>query len=457
MALSIRGFSFNKKLNSTQRPNISDGAQRLCVFKTPTSIINPTVIVTGWDDRWNYATIGSDIERWYYVTDVKHLNNEQCEVTLSVDVLATYRPEIFNTEAYVLRSSVRRNVDIADSFYPTKAGQLQKKNSAQFMPLVNPGFILSVMGIDQNAVSTFTGAVTYYIMTETSLASLIKFIFNEENFTEEVTDKVVKTFFNPSQYLVSCMYCPFVSGGMGDSIKIGWWDTGIPAAKAGSAPIQIDTVTLTIPRPDTRTEHYLNYEPYAHYRLYIPFVGMQELSSNLLKGDSAIAISGYVDVPTGNMQLKVTGSDTGRIIATYEANCCASMPLAQSSLQLNTFSAITGAVSIAGDYLGGSFGESVNDILDTVQSAQKQVSINGNAGQMSQREFDSTATIICDYFMQVDKDNSEHGAPLCESVILSELSGGYVKTLKAHFTSERATLTEINEIDNYLNGGVILE
>ena len=453
MAISIRGFSFKKKLNSTRRPNLSDGVQKPCVFKTPTSIVNPTVIVTGWNDRWNYATIGGDIERWYYVTDVKHINNDQSEVTLSVDALATYRPEIFNTEAYVLRSSVRRNIDIADSFYPTKAGQLQKKSSEQFIPSATPGFILSVMGIDQNAISTFTGAVTYYIMTETSLASLIKFIFNDENFTEEVTDKVVKTFFNPSQYLVSCMYCPFVSGGTGDSIKVGWWNTGIPATKVGSAPIEIDSVTVAIPRPNSNPDHYLNYEPFAHYRIYIPFVGMQELSANMLKGDNSLTLSGYVDVPTGNMQLKVIGSNTGKTIATYEANCCASMPLAQSSLQLNTFSGVTGGLSILGDYLGGGF----NDIMDSVQSAQKQISINGNAGQMSQRTFDGSATIICDFFTQVDKDNSEHGAPLCETTILSELSGGYVKTLKAHFTSERATLAEINEIDNYLNGGVILE
>lgn len=458
MAISVRGFNFSKRTNSTARPTIEDGQQYLCNFKQPTSIINPTIVVEGWDLTYNYATIAGDTERWYYVTDVRLLTNDLFEVDLKVDALATFRPNILATEAYVLRSGLVRNQDITDSFYPAVTGSSRRSYHEQFIPLANPGFILSVIGQDESAISNFTGVATYYIISETALCNLVKYIFDQDNFTDEIDDQVVKTFFNPSQYLISCMYCPFVSGGTGDTIKLGWWDTGISANKVSSVtPIALDEVEVTIPRVNDNAEHYQNYEPYSQYRLYIPYVGMVELSAHLLKGESTLRFNGYVDIPTGNMQMRVNGGTTGRLIATYEANCCASLPLAQSSLQLNTFSAVTGGLSILTDWIGGQFGNAVDDIADTITSAQRQVSINGNAGQMSQRSFIPDIYVILDYFSQVEKDYSEHGAPLCETRTLSELSGGYVKCLGANVRSTRATRSELDEIDNYLNTGVFLE
>lgn len=457
MAISVRGFNFSKRVNSTSRPTIEDGEQYLCNFKMPTSITNPTILVTGWDVTYNYATIAGDIERWYFVKDCRIVGNELFEIDLEVDVLATARTSLQSFEAYVLRSAIDSDYTITDSYYPTTAGSSRLSNSAEFVPLTSPGFILSVVGNDADAISNYSGVAKYYMLNETAMANLVKYIFDQDNYSDEITDQVVKTFFNPSQYIISCMYCPFASSALGDTIKLGWWDTGIVATEVSpTVPLELSGCTITIPRADSRADHYLNYEPYSNYRMYIPYLGMIDLSAHMLKGQTSLTISGVMDYPTGNLQLRING-DTGRLIGTYECNACPSLPMAQSSMELNTFSAITGGLSILTDWIGGSFGGQVDDIADTITSAQRQISVNGNAGQMSQKTFTRNAFIYLDYFSQVEKDNSEHGSPLCQTVTLSSVWGGYCKCLQAHYQNTRLTKPEIEQIDSYLNGGVFLE
>lgn len=456
--MEIKAWNFAKRENSTLQPdNDNPGKTFEAVLKASTSIINPVLKVTDFDDSMNYFSI-PEFDRYYFITDIVHVNSDICEVYGKVDTLASHKGAILNTNAYVLRATKENDIRVTDAFYPSKAGTTQKENHAHFIPLINPGFIISVMGIDEDAISTFTGAVTYYIVSETALANLIKFIFNQDNFAEEITDKVVKTFFNPSQYLVSCMYCPFLSGTGGSTIKVGWWDTGIIATQADAQPVKIDDIAIPIPRPNSDANHYLNYEPYSNYRIYIPYVGMQGIASNLLYGAESLVLSGYVDIPTGNMQLKLKGN-LGKTIATYEANCCSALPLAQSSMPLNEFTAIAGGAGIIGDAFSslGSFGKNVSDMLDSISTASRQVSINGSSGQMSQRQFESNVILFCDYYEQVEKDNEDHGSPLCKVRTLSALSGGFVKCLGAHFSNTVANYTECREIENYMNGGMYIE
>lgn len=185
---------------------------------------------------------------------------------------------------------------------------------------------------------------------------------------------------------------------------------------------------------------------------------MQGIASNLLYGAESLVLSGYVDIPTGNMQLKLKGN-LGKTIATYEANCCSALPLAQSSMPLNEFTAIAGGAGIIGDAFSslGSFGKNVSDMLDSISTASRQVSINGSSGQMSQRQFESNVILFCDYYEQVEKDNEDHGSPLCKVRTLSALSGGFVKCLGAHFSNTVANYTECREIENYMNGGMYIE
>lgn len=452
-------YNFSKRVSSTKLP--SGGTQISFVFKSDGSgdVINPVIEIASIGSTYNYVYIPA-LSRYYWVTNIEFINNAIHRYYLSEDVLATYRSGILSNESYILRASAESNKEITDTFFPAVSGSEQIENHAQFIPLANPGFIVAVMGVDDDQISNKSGVVTYYLFSDTALANLIKFIFNKTNYAEEFTDAVVATFFNPSQYLVSCMYCPFASGTTGDLVKIGWWETDISAQTLSpNNPIELDEITLEIPRPNADPNHFLNQNPFASYRLYIPFLGMQELSSALLKGETSIKINGVIDICTGTMMLKVTGG-SGKLIATYECTGCVSLPLAQSSMPLNLITGVTAGLKTVSDVFGmahSSFDGAVNDILSGIQSFQRQVSINGSAGNSAQRSFDSYARIICDYTTLAGTDYSDHGAPLCDTRQLSELSPGYVKCLSPHFENSLANRQEIEMVENYMEGGMYLE
>ena len=263
----------------------------------------------------NYCYIDT-LNRYYYVTDVEYLSNGLTRLHLKVDALASFRGSIASVNAYVRRSASNKNIDIIDSFYPARSGSVQKESAAQFIPLGNPGFIVAIIGTREDAISNTSGAARYYLLSDTALANLMKWIFTESNYETEITDQVVKTFFNPSQYILSCMYCPFASGSTGEEIQLGWWNTGISALELSpQTPIVIDPVTINIPRNYTGND-YRNYEPYTTYRIYIPFIGMQTIAASLLKGASSITISGVIDICTGTLMVKLI-TNTNTVIGYY--------------------------------------------------------------------------------------------------------------------------------------------
>ena len=67
---------------------------------------------------YTYVHIPS-FSRYYFVDDVKYVLGHW-EFYLSIDVLATYKPTIGTTTAYVERSASTSNGDIIDNLYPAK-------------------------------------------------------------------------------------------------------------------------------------------------------------------------------------------------------------------------------------------------------------------------------------------------------------------------------------------------
>lgn len=454
--MKVSFYRFFKRSNSTLQPSADPVTTVDAVFKSPQGKGSLAVDCVNVPQNCNYCYI-DETNRYYYVTDVEYLNRDIVRFHIKVDTLASFRDSIGTMNAYVLRSASASNKDIIDTFYPAVAGSWQHTESAQFIPLGNPGFIVSVIGTRENAVSNTTGAARYYLLTDTALANLMKWIFNENNYQTEISDQVVKTFFNPSQYIVSCMYCPFASGSTGETIQLAWWDTGISAMELSpSSPIKLDTVTINVPKYYDGND-YRNFEPFTTYRMYIPFIGMIDLSSELLRNVNSIDIDGCVDIATGTLMIKLTGG--GKTIGYYEGKGCVDLPLAQSSMPVNLVTGISSLLAIAGDQSGLSsmpFGEELTDIASSVANTQRQLSKTSNAGNGAQREFDSYARIFADVKLIVDTDAADFGAPLCEVREINSLSG-YIKCQGAHFGNSVALLTEIEEIEKYMNGGFYFE
>lgn len=450
-------YNFSKNTSSTKTPDIEPMTSGEIALKSPSGRGSLAIDTANVPRNVNYCYIDT-LNRYYYVTDVEYLSNGLTRLHLKVDVLASFRGSIASVNAYIRRSASNRNIDIIDSFYPARSGSIQEESAAQFIPLGNPSFIVAIIGTREDAISNTSGAARYYLLTDTALANLMKWIFTESNYETEITDQVVKTFFNPSQYILSCMYCPFASGSTGEEIQLGWWNTGISALELSpQTPIQIESVTINIPRHYTGND-YRNYEPYTTYRIYIPFIGMQTIAASLLKGATSITISGVIDICTGTLMVKLI-TNTNTVIGYYEGKGCVELPLAQSNLQNNILSLIGGGMELIADQTGLSttaFGEAIADIGNGLVQSQKQYSQVGNAGNGAQRVFESQVRLIADCKEIVDTNNEDFGSPLCEVRRIGSLSG-YVQCQNAHFENSVASLDEITEVENYLNGGFYYE
>lgn len=452
-------WRFQKKENSTALPADGDSVATVdCLLKSPQGKNSIAVDCGGVPENVNYCYI-SVVNRYYFITDVEYLTNGITRYHLEVDVLASFRSGILSRSAYLLRAAGDYNADITDSYYPAKTGTKQKKNSAQFIPLANPSFIISAIGNEEGEIQNTSGAARYYLVSETALAQVMQWIFNESNYETEITDQVVKTFFNPSQYLIKCMYCPFSSASSGSAtMRIGWWDTGINCTELSpQVPIDIDEVTLDIPFPHDGND-YRDFSPYASYSLYIPYIGMIDLAADQLKGSTSITISGKVDICTGEMMLKIA-TNTGRIITYASATGCVELPLAQSSMPVNLISLLGAGIEGIANVTGlsaTSFGGAVADVGDAIANTQRQISQKTAAGNAAQRQFEPNAIIMCNYSDIVDTDYTNAGRPLCEIKTLGDMSG-YVKALNFRYSSPTGTLTENRKIEDYVNGGVYIE
>lgn len=453
--MEAKFWNFEKRENSLKIPSGDPVATVNCVLKSPEGKDNLALECRGVPRNANYCYVDGT-NRYYFVTDTEFLSGDITRFYLDVDVLASFADDLKNMSAYILRAASEFDNGIVDNYYPMTAGTSQLRASATFIPLATPSFILSVIGNDEGEISNTSGVARYYLLSAEELAQLMTWIFAEENYQDEITDQVVKTFFNPSQYLIKCMYCPFASASGGDTtVKLGWWDTNISAKELNpSSPITIDQVSLLVRRPQEDDNDYRNYSPFARYRMYIPFVGLVDIADHLLNGVPTIRISGKVDICTGELMLKLT-SPSGKVITYLSAQGCVELPIAQSSLAINPVSIISTGLEGILDATGLSntgFGGAVADIANAATNSQKQVSQKTSAGNSAQRLFESNAILMCDYADIVDTDYDNTGRPLCAVRRIGAMSG-YIKTLNFRYASAYATLAEIRAVENYFNGG----
>lgn len=490
--MDIYIWNFGKKTSSTAVPSLTEGATHIenVYLKNPCTMRNPVFALRGIPNfNGNYVYVPM-WKKYYYVDNIEFTNNDIVTLNCSIDVLATYRNEIFATNAYITRSSVKRDSSISDSFYVTKTGKHYLENNFQFVdPSLPYSYVLGVVGKKQGVASSITGAVQYVIMSLDNILNLMTFLFTPENFSDEIVDNVVKTFFNPMQYISECIAYPFqIPTSSEAELSLGWFtptregDYAITCSPVIGAHFDISSQTIAIPRPISGDKaDYRNYSPYTSYRMYIPFAGWVQIDSSLLKNDNNLKISGLLDIPTGALMMKITGAESGNIITTLECNAGIHIPIAQSTILSNNIGTVAGTVggvssaiskftnfiaditndNEAGRYFAekmrglGSGADSVADAAGQVASGQ--ISTKGDLGNMSERVFEPNVRLVCEYFESVSMDNGDFGSPYCVAESLSQHVGGLVVCSNPHFICANATKEDIAQVESYMTGGIYLE
>lgn len=454
-------YRFNKGRNECKVP--SGGINITCRLKESTSVLNPTLETNTNVKGYNFFYI-PDFARYYFISDIRILGNQTFSVTGVVDVMGSHRTDIINSSQYILRSATGFDTDITDSYFPAKNGFNYNISTASLIEsdmLYQEGtFVLGVIGRNDG----FAGLpVTYYLMYYQDISKLNDYLFNSGSYGTMISDDVVKAFFNPMDYIISCMYFPYTitapAGVDATNIMFGWFTadgvTGYILNKYEDDPTTAHGLNLTMPIHKPYND-YRKSAPYTRYLLNIPFIGRLELDNNKLYDCANIYIKLNVDLVSGTMKCAVYGLTTGQSGENGRLICRDSgqigCPVSLAQLRTDLASLISNTAGVAGNLLTGNISGAVGGIVDAVHAITGEPQTKDSNGAIGQVFFQRNIEFICWWVDTVSPVGTRLGRPVCKQDIVSNYSG-FCMCENAEVSPDGAFASEIEQITSMMNGG----
>ena len=457
---------FAKKENSTKQPTnqtLTLGIQG--ILKEPCSIMTPVVKIerlTSDAMPFDY-TYAKWVEagRFYFIEDWVWQDG-LWEVHMKEDVLATFKTQIGAETEYVLRtdSTTNFNGEIIDTTYPATTDIVTNSYSLPniFTTDITVGcYIVGIIsGGQQNAV----GAISYYAMDSSQFGALKNKLFSNDNLeimgiidsggqalVTDLSQEVLKTLYNPYQYIVSCIWFPFGKNAITtkttvSAIKIGWWEYPLSGDRLYAQTLEIGNEQFSITaHPQASRGSYLNYSPYTK-RTLIGRFGTVAVDNSCFVVGNKINISYMVDLITGQCYTRIAVRNESvnppaeKLIA--ERNFLLGVPIQIAQVgtdYLGTAVQAIGAVQSGiggmwkgfassgtiGGAIGGAIAGAASGIYNTLETAMPQVETGGQNGSFLAPV--NNTHVVEQFFQIVDEDIHHRGRPLCELKQLNTLSG----------------------------------
>ena len=463
MSFRVKFYTVGKKKNSTYKPDESAQSRDFdCSIKENTSIIEPVLIIqyndmTATPFGLNYCYIPS-FKRYYWVKDWRN-DNALWYAELKVDVLATYKEIIEKYNYYILRASTASDGDIIDSLYPMKPQTHRSIKTLGYFWQLEQNFNLAgtyVVGIvNKNGISNFYGFnPAQFQKFASAVFSDIKWM----DFGNDISDGIAKMVMNPAQYITSVRWYPFgITGTDMVGVTIGWWGVDLPSGlkKLDSdyyKEFSIDAVPDS--HPQIARGNFLNCYPYRTIKFYTPPFGFMELDASKVRKRETIRYKIYVDYRTGisNWTASVAReNDSTYIIGSVYGKV--GFDVSVSDIKTDYASSIgtaLGATSagLSGNFIGAGIGIS-NAVLKTLSPEVSQKGMQGSTiGQSAPLRCFVESRLI------TDEDNADNGRPLCKNNTFATLGEGYYIVENGSTPLKGAFESEIDEVKNFLEGGI---
>ena len=199
-------------------------------------------------------------------------------------------------------------------------------------------------------------------------------------------DQLLKLFSSPMDAIIGLhkIYATPATGAA-QNIKVGYLDSGVPSNVVTEQYTTIDCGTINC------YEYFgnvLDYNPYTNLRLYLPFIGIIELSnSDVMR--SNINVVYHVDVLTGAClaEVKITRDGGGGTLYQYAGNACTTLPISSGSY-MGVISSVSSVATraLAGFASGGALGAVASGATGMLNAQGTNVvhsgGFSGNAGAM---------------------------------------------------------------------------
>lgn len=480
---------FRKRENSTKTPLVADATRTVTGYlREPCSIMNPVFKIERFPSdaspqSYTYAYIG-EFARWYFVKDWSWADGVwQC--SLEVDVLASFKTDIGNSQAYIERCAHEFDGAITDKWYPatTNFATERVSLSSSWNGVAPSGgcYVLGIICNANRASSQIGGAVTYYVMTPAQLGSLMGYLLgtdflDDNGFTsimttsQQLTQDTAKALVNPMQYIASCMWLPVpasvISDGHDHPIVLGYYDmdSNVAVGQDLSAVVFTMNVTGQIPvHPQAATRgKYLNYAPYTRLTLNVPPFGSIPLDTSFCEIGSYLHCTVWCDPITGKATMRIElypdSAHVGTGALVREVSTMMGVPIQLAQMTPDFINAIGSALSLAttmdsawrGDIGDGTFAnKSYSAIGSAIDSLMPQVESQGVSGSFLATVMPPQLT--AQFFVVTDEDNTEFGRPLCAIRTINTIPG-FIKCRDAHvdFSCYKDEKTRI--LDYMING-----
>lgn len=461
-------YTFGKNVNSTKRPTAGGVSYDIHLLE-PTSVTHPRVTLADKENpafnpsAYNYAYI-DHFGRYYFVTDWAWIGGRWA-ASLSVDVLASFKPQILESEQYVTRSAAEFDEDMSDALYPTTSAvkAVNRTGDNPFTSILSKGcYVLGVINNDPNTM----GCASYYVLNNSQFRSLCAALVGDGQFSGFAEEFVTltKSITSPFRYLTSCTWFPFdgfQTAGQTETLPYGWVTLlGVTAARLGPDCLKFLTTSIDIPKHPQAAERgrYLNKPPYSRYNLMWPAIGTHTLDGQLLGAAERLTVNFAVDPISGGAHIQAFAD--GVLVLNTTAQIGVPIQLSDQTADiLGAMNSLGSLVDAQKMYLDDvlspeqarmKFNGAVWNAINQMQPVPQTNGANGSASA-----FLWSPRLRCDFFEIVEEDNEHRGRPLMKKKQLAELEGF---TLCSDAEIELpATSGEVESVKTFLNGGVYLE
>lgn len=294
-----------------------------------------------------------------------------------------------------------------------------------------------------------------------------------------------KLFADPMDAILGLSILPVtIPPGGTQEVKVGNISTGIEMTVAYDQFVELDCGSIDV---NEYWGAYLDYEPYTHAQIYLPYIGTHPISVDDIMGKT-VRVVYHVDIMTGACCCFIKCGDS--VLYTFNGQCSIPVPVTSSDYT----SVINGLISIAASAAtlvatGGAtapmiaagaaagatktavaqgrhaqntrnmadISEGTNIASNAVNQMKPQIAksgpLSGGGGMLSGQ---TPYLILTRPRQALPKDqNAFMGYPSLVTVQLAELSG-YTEVSSIHLENIPATSSELSEIEGLLKGGVIL-
>lgn len=490
MSVTIRLGTVSKRRNSTKQPTDTELADvRTVDLKDTTSYDAPTFLLTGNDLADNYLKWGN---RYYFINDVRSVRHNLMEVECVLDVLATYKTEILASTQFVSYSASHAGdaTWLVDNRIPIKKNVKVNAatNSLALLDGTTGCIVLSVIGKESSASYWITRAgvddiiseISNWQQTEMDAAKILIDGSTTETAIATIGEALVNTGFIGNAYaqapscIRACIWSPFMASALNyessalETIWLGNFDTHVQGKRL-SYRATSHSNPVDIPWEHSGWLRSVCDDVY----LYLPLVGMVQLSTDSIINESSLSIKHSVTPTDGAISYEVIAGN--QIIGTYGASCCAQVPIGinqkasagelfNSIMQgerrvLSTgvesnLSPISAASAVAQATLEGV--QAVYDVasIGFTSHASCVGGLGGGAG--AGLDLDVKCFVVShDPLIQPADMAATMGRPVMKPMSLSSLTG-YCQCANAHVAAP-AQASELDALDHYLNSGFYIE